>query len=120
MTLFIVYARCTPIILAAYWAASIDDALEAAVADGFDPDVILPLQAAPEQQALYHGPDFDGRKVYWVIPADGRESFGVAADNALDAAVCAFDNVGSDNYYMGPVPMTRDGADEYLEPGWDQ
>lgn len=120
MTLFIIYAKCTPIILAAYWAASIDDAYDAAAADGFDPDAILPLQATPEQQALYHGPDFDGRKAYWVIPLDGRESFGVAADDAPDAAFCAFDNVGSSNYAMSPIPMTKEEADARLEPGWDQ
>lgn len=120
MTLFIIYAKCTPIILAAYWAASIDDALDAAVSNGFDPDVILPLQATPEQAVQYNGHDFDGRKAYWVIPIDGRESFGVAADNAIDAAICAFDNVRSNDYVMSPVPLTREEADAILEPGWDQ
>lgn len=103
----------------AYWADSPRAASDQAILDGATSASAWPTPADPDIVRQYHGPDFDGRKAYWVIPIDGRESFGVAADNALDAAVCAFDNVGSNDYAMSPVPLTKEEADALLEPGWD-
>lgn len=113
---------------AAYWAECPDDARNAAVADFrvMHPELavrttgIIIFYPTADDKARYHGPDFTGRKAYWVIPLNGSECFGIAADNPLDAAECAFKYIGSNQYIMSPSGMTDEEAIERLGEGWDK